>query len=102
MGDCTLCGGRWINGYMGCSRPNCNEYRLVTECNEWPVQLGLSIRRFVRRAEVEALVADVRYETLRHDYHCNNRRSGCGCRGDKAQSALDRLAALALEGHGDG
>ena len=68
----------------------------------WAIELGLSIRRFVRRAEVEGLVADVRHETMRHDYHCNNRRSGCGCRGDRAQRALDRLAALAMEGHGDG
>jgi len=64
---------------------------------EFLTLLGLSIRRFVRRAEVEGLVAAVRHETLRHDYHCNNRRSGCGCRGDRAQSALDRLAAMAME-----
>lgn len=90
MADCTLCGGRWINGYMGCSRPNCNEYRLVTECNEWPVQLGLSIRRFVRRAEVEGLREttgaalgvsdDVPFERYMD-----------------AVDALDRLAALAME-----
>lgn len=76
--------------------------RVTARKTEWPITLGLSIRRFVRRAEVEELVTDVRHETLRHDYHCNNRRSGCGCRGDRAQSALDRLAAMAMEGHGDG
>ena len=86
MADCALCGGRWINGYMGCSRTNCNEYRLVTECNEWPVSLGLSIRRFVRRAEVEGLRLTV---------------SAAGMN-PREWSALDRLAQLAMEGHGDG
>jgi len=98
MGDlrtCPGCGTRHARGEdvepCGCCMPDW-----------WAIDLGLSIRRFVRRAEVEGLVAAVRHETLRHDYHCNNRRSGCGCRGDRAQSALDRLAAMAMEAHGDG
>lgn len=104
MADPCICCGCEMPPEWGSLCDTCEDLAIQAEgVDSWLVGLGLSIRRFVRRAEVEGLVADVRHETLRHDYHCNNRRSGCGCRGDRAQSALDRLAALALgEGHGDG
>lgn len=98
MADCTLCENRWINGYMGCSRSDCNEYRLVTECNEWPVQLGLSIRRFLRRAEVKRLAREIRW----HAYQMSSLDDEvCDDASNDLDLAISRLAALAMEGHSD-
>ena len=89
---------------LSCGEPPQASVVIETEAAALYATIALAkwLRTVVRRAEVDGLVADERHETLRHDYHCNNRRTGCGCRGDRAQSALDRLAQLAMEGHGDG
>lgn len=63
--------------------------------------LALSIRRFVRRAEVEGLVSTLS-DVTGHFYHCyslwkTNGRT-CTCGGDERYAALLRLAELAKEG----
>lgn len=99
MADCTLCGCRWVNGYMGCSRAGCNEYRMVTECNEWPVSLGLSIRRFVRACEVEGLRESAfAYAEAAADHAADFNERASVEAFHRLEDALDRLAALARVG----
>ena len=64
---------------------------------EWPLTLGLSIRRFLLRAEVEGLRGDalLMLDDIRRGFRT-------AAHFGVVERALDRLAALALEDHGDG
>jgi hypothetical protein len=65
------------------------------ECDEqWAATLGLAIRRFVRRAEVERLSAHAK-QLARDLSHATD--YGVSVFAPKHDSVVDRLAALALE-----
>ena len=73
------------------SADHCNHCWRVAECCE---ALGHAIRRFVRRAEVERLRGLVERQC-----ELASRHTALGAEwGDEADAALDRLAAMAMEG----
>lgn len=75
---------------------------------DFPVRLGLSIRRFLRRAEVHQLREDICmgvYSIAMQNYHYGAgtpRNERLRDESELFRTALSRLATLALEGHGDG
>lgn len=96
---CTICGGRWINGYMGCAGPGCNQYRIDTEASEWPAMLGHAIRRFVRRATVRELDEEVRLSVADMLDAAHARDLSAKVNGaERFRAAMSRLAAMAMGG----
>lgn len=66
----------------------------------WAVGLGLSIQRFVRRSQVSALRTAI-VERMQHSGLCSM-AGRCVCDVDEAYRAVETLAAMAMEAHGDG
>lgn len=66
--------------------------------DSWPVGFGLSIRRFLRREEVADLRRDVLKMTVEAAAAALHGAGGEDVMRRQAK-ALDRLTALALEGH---
>lgn len=88
---CGACGHPTFDDGCACA---------VTYADEpyWPVNTGLAIRRFVRRAEVGELVAQI-LSDFDHSSHCRKRFvDECTCVCQRSVTDLDRLAALAMEG----
>lgn len=90
--ECLLCGGpmgEWDDTET-CS-DQCMDAGIYLSERQWPIGLALSIRRLVRRAEVDGLVRTVRGQT---DLAARHTAVG-EMNGDEVDAALDRLAAMA-------